>query len=96
MNVLNIGQGTVSLDTEKIAEGVHALHEQDESKKTILAFGMLDAKIMETVEKEIKDRVLKEIGESNAELFKLRVEAFLNKVNKDIAVGVYKRAKMVV
>jgi len=43
-----------------------------------------------------KAKVIKTIGEGNAEFFNDRVKQFLADVNKAIAVGVYKRAKMVV
>lgn len=96
MKTLKIGQGTVTINTEALAEGVHQMHAQEEDKKTMLAFGMLDAKIMEAVETELKAKVIKTIGEGNAEFFNDRVKQFLADVNKAIAVGVYKRAKMVV
>jgi hypothetical protein len=51
-------------------------------------FGMFEHSLIEHMEAGIKERVLKEFDTLDQDLFKARINDFLNSVNKDICVGV--------
>ena len=96
MEALTIGTTTVKLDTKALAQGAYDLH-AEMNQLGPLAFGMLNATIMESMETNLKARVYKEFEHSNPDgIFNGRIEDYLKKVNKKIVNGIYQRATMVV
>jgi hypothetical protein len=93
---LELNGKSVTIDTEAIAGGLLNFHNEDEGKKTMLAFGMLDALLMESSEEAIKKRVFSEFSQITRDLFEPRINKFLSSVNHEIVVKIYSGAKMVV
>lgn len=96
MKVLELLGKKVSVDTDKLSRGLCELHNEDEDKKAVLAFGMLDFELCEMMDKGIKERVIKEFDSITNELFKGRIDDFIKDCQNEVAKGVYKYAKMVV
>ena len=96
MKVLELLSRKVSVDTEKLSKGLCELHNEDEDKKAVLAFGMLDFGLCEMMDKGIKERIIKEFDTITNELFKGRIDDFIKDCQNEVARGVYKYAKMVV
>lgn len=87
---------TVSVDTDKLSRGLCELHNDDEDKKAVLAFGMLDFDLCEMMDKGIKERIIKEFDTVTNELFKGRIDDFIKDCQNEVSKGVYKYAKMIV
>lgn len=96
MKVLELLGKKVSVDTDKLSKGLCELHNEDEDKKAVLAFGMLDYELCEMMDKGIKERVIKEFDSITNDLFKSRIDNFIKYCQNEVAKGVYKYAKMVV
>src|SRR5690606_2636349 len=96
MKTLEITGRIVRLDTEKLSIGLLEMHEEDKNKKAILAFGMLDAKIMQAFEYNLKQSVYSQFSKEAQELFKSKIDSYLKDCIKEISIGIYQRAKMVV
>lgn len=96
MKVLELLSRKVSVDTEKLSKGLCELHNEDEDKKAVLAFGMLDFELCEMMDKGISERVKKEFDTITNDLFKSRIDDFIKDCQNEVAKGVYKYAKMVV
>jgi hypothetical protein len=95
-NILNISGRTVTINIEALSKGLHDLHAEDEDKKAVLAFGMLDHGLCELMETNLAQSIKKEFSPEANELFKERIETFISDVNSEIAKGVYQHAKMIV
>lgn len=96
MKVLELLSRKVSVDTDKLSKGLCELHNEDEDKKAVLAFGMLDFELCEMMDKGIKERVMKEFDSITNDLFKSRIDDFIKECQNEVAKGVYKYAKMIV
>ncbi len=96
MKVLELLGEKVSVDTDKLSRGLCELHNEDEDKKAVLAFGMLDFELCEMMDKGIKERVIKEFDSITNELFKGRIDDFIKDCQNEVGKGVYKYAKMIV
>jgi len=86
---------SVKVDVDKLSKGLCELHEEDEDKKAVLAFGMLDAQLCEIMEKQLKESIIKEFSPEAYDLFKLRIDQFASDCNNEVAKGVYRYAKMI-
>ena len=95
MKELNIAGKTVKVDTEKLAEGMYEMHVEGDCLAP-LAFGMLDAKLMDMFEKDLSKKIFAQFTPEDGELFKSRIKAFIRDVQKAVSVGIYNRAEMVV
>lgn len=96
MKTIELLGKTVTVDTDKLSQGLCELHNEDEDKKAVLAFGMLDFGLCEMMDKGIKERIIKEFDPVTNELFKGRIDDFIKDCQNEVARGVYKYAKMVV
>ena len=96
MKTLQVLGRTVSIDITKLSKGLCAMHEEDEEMKTILAFGMLDAKLCELFEKQLSEAIKKQFSDIANELFKERITVFIKDCNHEVTKGVYSFATMVV
>ncbi len=96
MKVLEVAGRRVTINIDLLSRGLCDMHNQYEEKKLVLAFGMLDAQLIEIFERNMTKMVKDEFTPEANELFKDRIEAFINDVNNEIAKGVYKYATMVV
>lgn len=95
MKIFELLGKTVSIDTDKLSRCLSELHNEHEDKKTVLAFGMLDFKLCELMEKEIKKSIIKQFDDFTYELFKSRIDDFIKEVQKEVFSGVYKYSKMI-
>ena len=95
-NTLKVAGRTVTIDIDKLSRGLCDMHNDNEDMKTVLAFGMLDAGLIDMFDKNLKERILSEFSEEAKELFSDRINTFINDVCNEVAKGVYKYANMVV
>jgi hypothetical protein len=91
---LKIANRNVIVDTEKLSKGIYQLH-VDEGCLTPLKFGLLDAKIMETLERQLTER-FREEWKGHYEVHSEQINLFHKAVVKEITVGIYKNTKMIV
>ena len=96
MKTLEILGKKVTIDTEKLSEGLCDLHNQDEGKRTMLAFGMLDHGLCEMFDKILMEKVRSQYSSDAVELFGGRIDKFVTECSNEIQKGVYQYAKMVV
>ena len=96
MKEIEIAGRKVSINIDAVAEGLHELHAEDPNKKAILAFGMLDAGIMEQASKDLNELIKSKFSAEANEIFAGRIKEFIKDCEHKIAVGIYQRAKMVV
>jgi hypothetical protein len=96
MNEFILLNKSIKIDTEKIGLGLLEMHKEDEHKKAVLAFGMLDAKLMDLAENNLKEGISKQFDKEDAELFKIRIDDFVRDCIKDISNVIYSNATMVV
>jgi len=96
MKTIELLGKTVSVDTERLSKGLCELHNEDEDKKAVLAFGMLDFELCEMMDKGISKKVKNEFDSITNDLFKSRIDDFIKDCQNEVARGVYKFAKMVV
>jgi hypothetical protein len=87
---------STNINVEKIGLELLKVHNSNEGMKTMLAFGMLDAGVMEEAEKTILEGVTKNIDPLDVELFKPKFKSFMNEVMKEISIIIYQNATMVV
>lgn len=85
----------LSINTEQLSEGLFKLHEEDEDKKAVLFFGMLDAKLCELMEKGIKEKIIKQFEKETYFLFQPRIDAFIKEVQNEVTRGVYRYASII-
>tara|TARA_R110000782_G_scaffold102547_1_gene189724 strand:- start:371 stop:661 length:291 start_codon:yes stop_codon:yes gene_type:complete len=85
----------VTINVEQLSKGLFELHEEDENKKAVLFFGMLDAKLCEMMEKGIKEKIIKQFEKETYFLFQLRIDAFIKEVQNEVTRGVYKYATII-
>lgn len=96
MKVLELLGKTVSVDTDKLSKGLCELHNDDDYKKAVLAFGMLDFELCEMMDKGISKKVKNEFDSITNDLFKSRIDDFIKDCQNEVAKEVYKYVKMVV
>jgi hypothetical protein len=96
MKSLTILGRTVTIDTDKLSAGLCKLHEQDENKKAVLAFGMLDFKLCEMFDNILKESVLKQFSELAYLLSEDEINDFIKDCQNEVGKGVYKYATLIV
>lgn len=96
MKTLEVSGKTIKIDTEKLSKGLCDLHNQNKDMKTMLAFGMLDAKLCEMFKKNLSQSIKGQYSDLSNELFEQRINTFINECVNEIERGVYSYAKMVV
>ena len=96
MNRLEIANRFVEVNTDALAKGLCEMHEMDDDKKAVLAFGMLDHGLCELMRKQLATHVRAQYSTEANELFSARISDFITQCTNDIEKGVYKYAKMVV
>lgn len=96
MNKLTIRGKTVTVDMDALSKGLCGLHEQNENTKTILAFGMLDARIIKSFEDNFSEGIKSQFSEGANVLYQEEIESFIKRCSNEITKGIYKYAKMVV
>lgn len=96
MTKLQINGRTVTIDTKKLSKGLCDLHNECENKKTMLAFGMLDAKLIELFEQSFAKSVKAEFSDFTNDLFKDKIKNFIKDTSNEITKGIYQYATMVV
>lgn len=82
MKTIELLGKTVSVDTEKLIKGLWVLHNEDEEKRAILAFGMLDFELCEMMDKGISKKVKNEFDSITNDLFKSRIDDFIKDCQK--------------
>ena len=95
MKELTILGKTVKIDIDQLSKGLCDLHNEDEDKKAVLFFGMLDAKLCEIMEKGVKKAIIKQFSPETYDLFKSRIDQFAKDCNNEITKGVYRYAKII-
>lgn len=96
MKEFNLTGYPIRINTKAIAEGLLKIHNQNENMKTMLSFGMLDANIMDEAEKAIREGITNGIDPLDIELFRDKINIFINETMKEISVIIYQNAKMIV
>lgn len=96
MKKIEILGRSVSIDTDQLSKGLCELHNEDENKKAVLAFGMLDFQLCEIMNNGIKERIIKEFTPDTYSLFKKQIDDFIKDCQNEVNKGVYKYAKMIV
>jgi hypothetical protein len=91
--ILEINGRMATVDIEKLSKGLYDLHCEDEDRKAVLCFGMLDAKLCEIMETQLKDKIFEQFSLGTQALFKIKIENFCNKCFNEICKGVYNCAK---
>ncbi len=93
MKELIIINQSIKIDIEKIGLELLKLHNQNESLKTVLAFGMLDAKLMDLAENNLKDGIKNAIKDKDdANLFEAKIKRFVSECMQEISVVIYSNA----
>ena len=96
MNKLTIRGKTVTVDMDALSKGLCEMHNEDEEKRTILAFGMLDAKLIEIFERNFSKKIKAQFSEGANVLYQEEIESFIKRCSNEIEKGIYKYAKIVV
>lgn len=86
----------VEIDTDALSKGLCDLHNQDEDKRTILAFGMLDNALCEMMRKHLKAKVKEQFSSVVNQMWDEEIDTFCADCSNEIEKGVYGYAKMVV
>lgn len=95
MRELEIAGITVTADTEQIANGIYQMHVEKDALGP-LAFGMLDAQLMELFDKQLKQSTYAKFSPEARDLFKQRIDDWVRECSKEVSTKIYKQAKMVV
>lgn len=87
---------SIKVDTDQLSRGLCELHNEDEDKKAVLSFGMLDFELCEIMETGIKQRIKNEFQAADYEIFKNIIDPFIKDCQNEVTKGVYKYAKLIV
>jgi hypothetical protein len=93
MNLANDGHGFIKVDTEKLAEGIYQMHKEMAANTLALTIGMLDAKIMGVLDKQLRERVPDRFYFAGDPLVEHDGRAFREKIIHKVVVRVLKMAK---
>jgi hypothetical protein len=96
MKTFELLDKTISIDTEKLSKGLCELHNENKETKSVLAFGMLDSDLCEIFSSNLKSKLIKQFEPFVYDLFKNRINDFINECENEILNGVYKYATLVV
>lgn len=96
MKKIEILGRSVSIDTDQLSKGLCELHNEDENKKAVLAFGMLDFQLCEMFNKMVEEAIIKEFSTVAYTYFKKEIDTFIKDCQNEINKGVYKYAKLIV
>lgn len=95
MMELKILSRCVKVDTEKLSKGLCKMHEEDEDKRAVLAFGMLDAKLCEIFAENLSKSIKAEFSDVANMIYKDEIKAFIKEVNNAVTKGIYKHIKII-
>ena len=96
MKTLKTPFRNINIDVNKIAEGVKNMHHEDEDKKIVLAFGMLDAVIMDLTEKNLKQKFFSFFNELELIICEEDINKFISECMHEISLYVYKNSNLIV
>jgi hypothetical protein len=60
MKKLEINNRLATVDIDKLSKGLYYLHYENEDRKTALYFGMLDTKLCEIMETQLKKKIFEQ------------------------------------
>jgi hypothetical protein len=86
---------SVKVETDKLSKGLCAMHEEDEEKRAVLAFGMLDAKLCEIFSENLSKSIKAQFSEVTNMIYEDEIKAFVKEVNNEVTKGVYRYIKII-
>ena len=85
----------VTIDTDKLSKGLCEMHEEDEEKRAVLAFGMLDHKLCEIFKTSLSKSIKKQFDKETNVIFENQINRFIEEVNNEVTKGIYRYIKII-
>ena len=95
MRNLEISGRKVTANTEALAKGLYEMHKEKDALAP-LAFGMLDAQLMEMFERHLKQKVHEQFSRDILVSHKEVIGDWLRECTREVTVGIYKQSTMLV
>lgn len=86
---------TVTVQIDEIAKGVADIIAENEEWRTLVAFGMLPNGLIENLDKQVKDRIIKDFAWLY-EVEKDKIDRFAKEATSAISRRIYSHSKMLV